>query len=1162
MFWNARGLSHDVTVALHNTFQFLASYDIVALTETKLEHTPRHLLPDHTLHTVSASTQHKAGQGLLLGVRTALNFSIQPWFPSCGGSGTAWIRITQRGSDEQFYIGSCYLPPATSAQLLTRPMERRLNALRREVSAAGAVGAVILGGDLNGRFGRSDDRQPQPHDEGLPPRGCSCGSSSCVCAADDRGRQLAALCADTGLALCTGRVPGDEHAPPSRAQGSDRPSRLDHILVSRHALRNICSCTVPQGEDMQRGSDHWPLLLRLRLFTSAGSVAGHISGRPLSRLAWDQRRKVGFAAALATPAAAAQLTASRTAAAAGDVGAASALLEAAVTAAALATGARRSCPASSRAGVRRPNHHAPFFDAECLAAHRRYWAARRTAADAVSFRAAELQFKSLVRSKRRRWFEQRQLQHVHDITHNARKPWTVFNYSRNTLPPSLGSPDQWVQFQQKLAAHQPPLGCHLLAELSPPSYSQEAADQLNAANVSPAEVLAALARLHNGRASGVSELPAEYRYAMAPADAGDAAPVHLLAPTLAALFSAAFAAGTIPDGWSTATITPTHKRGDTTDTANYRPVAVGVPLVRLYASVLNNRVAPYFEEEQLRAQAQAGFRARRSINNNLFALQHAIDRTRQRRRPLYCCFVDLTAAFDRVPRHLLWQRLQSRGVSGRMLLAIQALYRDARIVVKVNGHVGDSIATSSGVRQGCPLSPTLFGIYIDALEGWLREQAPTAGVPLNTSRGVARLLAALIYADDIALFDSEPAQLQHLLDSLAAFCTASGLDINLGKTKVMQFQPRRRGQQQPPLPHSFTLGAHTLENVDSYKYLGVLFRVSGKPADYMTAARHCLDHSYRRMRRQYCGMACGNNLHLQLRFFDALVTSSAMFGGELWGVHPNAAAARKQTASRYMKHLKALAGLPASAHTDSLLLELGWLSLSDRWLQCAVRFWNQLLKLPVDDLYRDVLIDSIAVRAGFAQGLRQACAAIGHDLDLEARPLRRLDCAAVMQLRRDQLERTMEAAADVDPRSCPSAGAIACKYWRWFRRSDMQRREQQQRRNSLFSLPASARKVNQLLRFRLGCLPQLAVVAGRHHGIAREQRFCRHCPCHIGDERHLIFECPAFAFLRHKFSHLFDNHSSVRSFMNQDSQKSVLHFICDCLAYDDLLANGVGGTAF
>ena len=36
-------------------------------------------------------------------------------------------------------------------------------------------------------------------------------------------------------------------------------------------------------------------------------------------------------------------------------------------------------------------------------------------------------------------------------------------------------------------------------------------------------------------------------------------------------------------------------------------------------------------------------------------------------------------------------------------------------------------------------------------------------------------------------------------------------------------------------------------------------------------------------------MACGNNIQLQLGFFDAYVTSSAMFGGELWGVHPRTA---------------------------------------------------------------------------------------------------------------------------------------------------------------------------------------------------------------------------------------------------------------------------------
>ena len=175
---------------------------------------------------------------------------------------------------------------------------------------------------------------------------------------------------------------------------------------------------------------------------------------------------------------------------------------------------------------------------------------------------------------------------------------------------------------------------------------------------------------------------------------------HELAPAIAALFQAAFTAAAIPSAWATSTVTPIHKKGDPTDTANYRPVAVGVPLARLYAGVLNSRLTAYLEAQRLRAQGQAGFRPLRSVGHNLFALQHAIDKCRRNRQPLYCCFVDLTAAFDRVPRHLLWQRLASRGVSGGMLAAIQSLYADARVVVKVNGSCGPSATTSAGVKQG------------------------------------------------------------------------------------------------------------------------------------------------------------------------------------------------------------------------------------------------------------------------------------------------------------------------------------------------------------------------------------------------------------------------------------------------------------------------------
>ncbi len=65
-----------------------------------------------------------------------------------------------------------------------------------------------------------------------------------------------------------------------------------------------------------------------------------------------------------------------------------------------------------------------------------------------------------------------------------------------------------------------------------------------------------------------------------------------------------------------------------------------------------------------------------------------------------------------------------------------------------------------------------------------------------------------------------------------------------------------------------------------------------------------------------------------------------------------------------------------------------------------------------------------------------------------------------MQLKRQQHVAAMEDAADIDPRTCPSAGAVACTHWRWFRRSDMQQQEQRRLLTSILSLPASASRVS------------------------------------------------------------------------------------------------------
>ena len=122
-----------------------------------------------------------------------------------------------------------------------------------------------------------------------------------------------------------------------------------------------------------------------------------------------------------------------------------------------------------------------------------------------------------------------------------------------------------------------------------------------------------------------------------------------------------------------------------------------------------------------------------------------------------------------------------------------------------------------GVKQGCPLSPTLFGLYVDGLERHLLETADIdAYAP--TLRGV--LVPLLLYADDLILMSTTAVGLQKQLDALASFCDQRQLTVNLSKTKVVVFEPRRSD-----VAH-FVLNGAVVEKRESYKYLGFVFHAT------------------------------------------------------------------------------------------------------------------------------------------------------------------------------------------------------------------------------------------------------------------------------------------------------------------------------------------------
>ncbi len=89
------------------------------------------------------------------------------------------------------------------------------------------------------------------------------------------------------------------------------------------------------------------------------------------------------------------------------------------------------------------------------------------------------------------------------------------------------------------------------------------------------------------------------------------------------------------------------------------------------------------------------------------------------------------------------------------------------------------------MKQGCPLSPTLFGLYVDGLEKHVLE---SADIDAPTHMGV--MVPLLLYADDLILMSETASGLQKQLDALASSVNnVSSLSIS-ARQKVVVFEAR------------------------------------------------------------------------------------------------------------------------------------------------------------------------------------------------------------------------------------------------------------------------------------------------------------------------------------------------------------------------------------
>ena len=107
------------------------------------------------------------------------------------------------------------------------------------------------------------------------------------------------------------------------------------------------------------------------------------------------------------------------------------------------------------------------------------------------------------------------------------------------------------------------------------------------------------------------------------------------------------------------------------------------------------------------------------------------------------------------------QILKGTGIDWRERRLISNLYMAQSVKVQMNRRETRSVKTGRGVRQGCCLSPMLFGLYSESL-------TKEALVGFGDFKIGGQIIHSEKYADDLLLLAKEEKVLQDMTDKLIA----------------------------------------------------------------------------------------------------------------------------------------------------------------------------------------------------------------------------------------------------------------------------------------------------------------------------------------------------------------------------------------------------------
>ena len=283
-----------------------------------------------------------------------------------------------------------------------------------------------------------------------------------------------------------------------------------------------------------------------------------------------------------------------------------------------------------------------------------------------------------------------------------------------------------------------------------------------------------------------------------------------IADSLTYLYNLCLSKHYFPKLFKHAKVIPLHKKGDTNDVNNYRPISLLSSISKPLERHVHHHLSFFVESNKLLHVHQSGFRKHHSCETALCRIVDSWLHEINSSKAVGVIFIDLTKAFDLINHKILIQKLRLYGMDENTIMFFTSYLLHRTQSVYARGIISSEKCVPCGVPQGSILGPLLFSLYINDL-------------PLSIQSVVCDL-----FADDTSLHYASHSidEINHFLNksmkSVEFWCETNDMLVHPDKTESMLLCTRQKRQTIKVTKLKLFYKNSIIKQVTKHKLLGVV----------------------------------------------------------------------------------------------------------------------------------------------------------------------------------------------------------------------------------------------------------------------------------------------------------------------------------------------------